>query len=52
MWDGYLVVHGHTPILKLKRFVSSNGNKDFFFVDNDLCIRKDAETRKDCFRGY
>jgi len=40
-WNGYLVVHGHTPVLKLKRFISAGGHKDFLFVENDLCIRKD-----------
>ncbi len=44
--EGYLVVHGHTPILKLKRFLSSNGYKNFLFVDNDICINKDGETGK------
>jgi hypothetical protein len=46
LWDGYLVVHGHTPVLKLKRFISSNGQKNFMFVENDLCIRKDQHTGK------
>ena len=42
--EGYLVVHGHTPILKLKRFISDNGQMNFLFVENDICIRKDVET--------
>lgn len=46
LWDSYLVVHGHTPNLKLKRFISSNGNKNFLFVGNDICIRKDENTGK------
>jgi serine/threonine protein phosphatase 1 len=46
LWEKYLVVHGHTPVLKLKRFISSNGNRDFFFVENDICVRKDPETGK------
>ena len=44
LWDGYLVIHGHTPILKLKRFVSSNGRRHFHFVENDLCIRRNEES--------
>ncbi len=40
-WDGYLVVHGHTPVLKMKRFIAKNGQRNFLFVENDLCIRKD-----------
>ena len=46
LWNGYLVVHGHTPTMKLKRFITSNGSKHFHFVENDLCIRKDGETGK------
>lgn len=42
--EGYLVVHGHTPILKLKRFISDNRQMNFLFVENDICIRKDVET--------
>lgn len=44
LWQGYLVIHGHTPVLKLKRFILANGNSDFHFVENDLCIRKDRST--------
>ncbi len=39
-WADHLVVHGHTPVMKLKRFISSNGRSNFYFVENDLCIRK------------
>lgn len=46
LWDGYLVVHGHTPILKLKRFIHANGRSDFHFVENDLCIRKESNSGK------
>jgi serine/threonine protein phosphatase 1 len=41
-WEEYLVVHGHTPVLKLKRFISANGANNFLFVENDLCMRKSA----------
>ncbi len=44
LWDGYLVVHGHTPVLKLKRFIVANGQTDFLFVENDLCIRKKKDS--------
>ena len=40
LWDGHIVVHGHTPVLKLKRFVASSGLDNFSFVENDLCIRR------------
>ena len=43
-WDGFLVIHGHTPVLKLKRFISSNGQRNFHFVENDLCLRRDEGT--------
>ncbi len=46
LWKDYLVVHGHTPIMKLKRFIASNGQTDFHFVENDLCIRKDIASGK------
>ncbi len=46
LWDNYLVVHGHTPNLKLKRFISSSGQKNYFFIENDICIRKDGTTGK------
>ena len=42
LWDGYLVVHGHTPVEKLKRFISDSGQKHFLFVENDLCLRRDG----------
>lgn len=42
-WNGYLVIHGHTPVMKLKRYVATNGNRNFFFVENDLCIRRHPE---------
>jgi len=44
LWGEYLLVHGHTPVLMLKRFISQSGQKHFVFVENDLCIRKDAKT--------
>lgn len=39
-WDNHIVIHGHTPVLKLKRFITSSGLKSFSFVENDLCIRR------------
>ena len=44
LWNSYLIVHGHTPNMKLKRFIASNGHKDFLFVDNDICIRKERKS--------
>ena len=40
LWKDYIVVHGHTPVVKLKHFVASRGGRYFYFVENDLCIRR------------
>jgi predicted phosphodiesterase len=45
-WDGYIVVHGHTPVMKLKRFIASGGSEHFFFAENDLCFRKEKSGNK------
>jgi serine/threonine protein phosphatase 1 len=39
-WDNHLVVHGHTPVLKLKRFIESSSLNHFYFADDDVCIRR------------
>jgi len=41
-WEGCLVVHGHTPVMKLKRFIHSNGIEHFHFIENDLCLRREG----------
>jgi len=41
-WKEYVIVHGHTPVLKLKRFAALSGRNHFFFADNDLGIRKNS----------
>jgi serine/threonine protein phosphatase 1 len=46
LWEGYLLVHGHTPVTNLKSFISRNGKEQFIFVGSDLCIRKEAGTGK------
>ena len=43
LWKGYLVVHGHTPTLKLKRYMQEAFRHDFHFVDNDLAIRRNGD---------
>jgi len=43
LWKGYMVVHGHTPTLKLKRFIQSGHYPDFHLVGNDLVIRRNGE---------
>lgn len=42
LWKGYLVVHGHTPTPKLKRFVDEGNYPHYHFVGNDLVIRRDG----------
>ncbi|PID92016.1 MAG: hypothetical protein CSA96_05470 [Bacteroidetes bacterium] len=44
LWAGYLVVHGHTPVERMKRFARGNGMWHFHFVDNDLCFRKERKS--------
>jgi serine/threonine protein phosphatase 1 len=44
LWKGYLVVHGHTPVPKLRRFIPVHGREQFLFVENDFCIRKDEKS--------
>ena len=41
-WNGCLVVHGHTPVLKLKRFIHDSGQEHFHFIENDLCLRREG----------
>jgi len=43
LWKGYLVVHGHTPTLKLKRFVETGNYPHYHFVGNDLAIRRNGK---------
>ncbi len=43
LWKGYVVVHGHTPTLKLKRFVQEGQYSHFDFIGNDLAIRRNGE---------
>lgn len=42
LWKGYLVVHGHTPTQKLKHFVEARKYPHYYFVGNDLAIRRDG----------
>lgn len=44
LWKGYLVVHGHTPTLKLKRFIEAGDYPHFHFVGNDLAIRRNGQS--------
>lgn len=43
LWKGYMVIHGHTPTMKLKRYVEAVGFHDYQFVGNDLAIRRSGE---------
>ncbi|MDF1573685.1 MAG: metallophosphoesterase family protein [Bacteroidales bacterium] len=46
LWKGYLVVHGHTPTLKLKRFVEAFDYSHYHFVGDDLAFRMDGHGGK------
>jgi serine/threonine protein phosphatase 1 len=43
LWKGYVVVHGHTPTLKLKHFVEEGNYSGYHFIDHDLVIRRDRK---------
>jgi serine/threonine protein phosphatase 1 len=43
LWEGYLVVHGHTPTLKLKWYAQAGDHPHFHFVGNDLAIRRNGQ---------
>lgn len=43
LWKGNLVVHGHTPTLKLKRIAEVENYSHFQFVGDDLAIRRKKE---------
>lgn len=41
LWEGRVVVHGHTPVAKMEQFIPAIGKQNFIFVDRDLCLRRD-----------
>jgi hypothetical protein len=43
LWKGYMVVHGHTPTLKMKRYVQAVGFPGYQFVENDIAFRRGEE---------
>jgi serine/threonine protein phosphatase 1 len=43
LWGGYMIIHGHTPVSKLRQFVHTHQLPEFHFMDNDLAIRKNVE---------
>lgn len=43
LWSGNLVVHGHTPTIKLKQIVQEENYSHFQFAGNDLAIRRKGE---------
>ncbi len=44
LWNPFLVIHGHTPVAKLQRFVRQHGLNDFFFLDQDLAVRRNLKS--------
>lgn len=43
LWNNYMVVHGHTPTLKMKQYARTGDYPQFNFVDNDLAIRRNGK---------
>jgi 3',5'-cyclic AMP phosphodiesterase CpdA len=43
LWKGFMVVHGHTPTLKLRRYMQEENRSDFLFVENDLALRSNGD---------
>jgi len=43
LWNNYLVVHGHTPTMKIKEYARTGDYPQFSFVDNDLAIRRNGD---------
>lgn len=43
LWDGYVVIHGHTPTAKLKMLIHPKLHRHFHFIGDDLVIRRHAE---------
>lgn len=39
LWEDYLIVHGHTPVNKLHRFVDLDNNGEWDFYERDIAIR-------------
>jgi len=39
LWEDSLLVHGHTPVLKLARLLGPERAGEYHFVDGDLCFR-------------
>ena len=43
LWEGYLVVHGHTPTAKIKQCIQPGNRSRFQFVGDDLVLRRHEE---------
>jgi len=43
LWQGYILVHGHTPVLKLKQYARLGSYPHFHFIGDDLLIRRDGD---------
>lgn len=43
LWKGYMVVHGHTPTPKMKRFINERHSSEFQFIGDDLAIRRNGK---------
>jgi hypothetical protein len=45
LWSGHIVVHGHTPVNKLRRFVDGDHKDEWEFFNGDICIRRDPVSK-------
>jgi len=45
LWEGHMVIHGHTPVNKLRRFMNGGHEDEWDFFNGDICIRRDPLNR-------
>jgi hypothetical protein len=43
LWNNYMIVHGHTPTMKIKQYAQTGNHPQFSFVDNDIAIRRNPD---------
>jgi len=46
LWKNYMVVHGHTPTLKIKQYARTGDYPQLSFVDDDIAIRRNGNGKK------
>ena len=43
LWNNCMIVHGHTPTMKIKQYAQTGNHPQFSFVDNDIAIRRNPD---------